>query len=106
MGFSWWTNFRLTGINMSQLCRKSFQRLDCSSCFLILMFVLLQRLLPVDAGTDLFVYKVPEEPSCKMYDVRPGNLLTDQHHIRSVCRSAYSSAPCDENLFPDLINDR
>lgn len=65
-----------------------------------------QRLLPVDSGTDLFVYKVPEVPSNKMYDVRPANLLTDQHYIKSICQTAYSSCPSDVDQCPDLITDR
>ncbi|KAJ1525248.1 hypothetical protein ONE63_010073 [Megalurothrips usitatus] len=65
----------------------------------------LQRLLPVDSATDLFVYKIPEVPSNKVYDVRPANLLTDQHHIRAICRSSYPSS-CDPDVLPDLIADR
>ncbi|KAK3932161.1 Protein O-GlcNAcase [Frankliniella fusca] len=65
----------------------------------------LQRLLPVDSGTDLFVYKIPEVPSNKMYDIRPANILTDQHHIRSICQSIYTST-CDLDPMPDLNADR
>ncbi|XP_026279162.1 protein O-GlcNAcase [Frankliniella occidentalis] len=65
----------------------------------------LQRLLPVDSCTDLFLYKSPEVPSNKVYDIRPANILTDQHHIRSVCQSMYSSS-CDLDPLPDLTTDR
>ena len=38
----------------------------------VLMYVLyLQRLIPVDRGTDLYVYKTPSVPSAQTYTIRP-----------------------------------
>ncbi|CAK9811390.1 Protein O-GlcNAcase [Anthophora plagiata] len=44
----------------------------------------LQRLIPVDSGNDLFVYKAPEVPSSKIYTIRP-YLVTDEDSIYAVC---------------------
>lgn len=44
----------------------------------------LQRLLPVDSGTDLFMYKAPEVPCSKIYTVRP-YMPGDREQIYSVC---------------------
>lgn len=44
----------------------------------------LQRLIPVDSGNDLFVYKAPEVPSSKIYTIRP-YLASDEDAIYAVC---------------------
>ncbi|CAK9823669.1 Protein O-GlcNAcase [Anthophora retusa] len=44
----------------------------------------LQRLIPVDSGNDLFVYKAPEVPSSKIYTIRP-YLVTDEDSVYAVC---------------------
>ncbi|XP_034188044.1 O-GlcNAcase isoform X2 [Osmia lignaria lignaria] len=44
----------------------------------------LQRLIPVDSGNDLFVYKAPEVPTSKIYTIRP-YLTSDEHAVYSVC---------------------
>ncbi|XP_076624011.1 O-GlcNAcase isoform X1 [Colletes latitarsis] len=44
----------------------------------------LQRLIPVDSGNDLFVYKAPEVPSSKIYTIRP-YLVSDEEAVYSVC---------------------
>ncbi|XP_063237337.1 protein O-GlcNAcase isoform X2 [Bacillus rossius redtenbacheri] len=45
----------------------------------------LQRLIPVDSGNDLFVYKPPDVPSSKIYTIRP-YLPSDETQIYDVCR--------------------
>ncbi|XP_068984439.1 protein O-GlcNAcase isoform X3 [Bombus flavifrons] len=44
----------------------------------------LQRLIPVDSGNDLFVYKAPEVPSSKIYTIRP-YLASDEDAVYDVC---------------------
>ncbi|XP_016917143.1 protein O-GlcNAcase isoform X2 [Apis cerana] len=44
----------------------------------------LQRLIPVDSGNDLFVYKAPEVPSSKIYTIRP-YLASDEDAVYAVC---------------------
>lgn len=44
----------------------------------------LQRLIPVDSGNDLFVYKAPEVPTSKIYTIRP-YLPSDEEAVYAVC---------------------
>ncbi|XP_014227220.1 protein O-GlcNAcase isoform X1 [Trichogramma pretiosum] len=61
----------------------------------------LQRLIPVDSGNDLFVYKAPEVPTHTIYTIRP-YLPTDEEAVYSVCNqinnSSASSALADRNV--------
>nr|XP_033333106.1 protein O-GlcNAcase isoform X1 [Megalopta genalis] len=50
----------------------------------------LQRLIPVDSGNDLFVYKAPEVPSSKIYTIRP-YLSSDEEGVYAVCNKLYGS---------------
>ncbi|XP_066587298.1 protein O-GlcNAcase [Prorops nasuta] len=50
----------------------------------------LQRLIPVDSGNDLFVYKAPEVPSSKIYTIRP-YLTTDEEAVYAICKQITSS---------------
>ena len=62
-----------------------------------------QRLIPVDSGQDLFVYKSPDVPSPKIYTIRPMDPSgTDRPRIYAFCRAAISS---DSSLdtFPGKI---
>ncbi|XP_043268818.1 protein O-GlcNAcase isoform X2 [Venturia canescens] len=44
----------------------------------------LQRLIPVDSGNDLFVYKAPEVPTSKIYTIRPYS-PSDEDAVYAVC---------------------
>ncbi|XP_043473456.1 protein O-GlcNAcase isoform X1 [Leptopilina heterotoma] len=44
----------------------------------------LQRLIPVDSGNDLFVYKAPEVPTSEIYTIRP-YLSSDEDAVYAVC---------------------
>ncbi|XP_074095646.1 O-GlcNAcase isoform X1 [Cotesia typhae] len=44
----------------------------------------LQRLIPVDSGNDLFVYKAPEVPTSIIYTVRP-YLPSDEDAVYALC---------------------
>ncbi|XP_030766914.1 protein O-GlcNAcase isoform X2 [Sitophilus oryzae] len=52
----------------------------------------LQRLIPVDSGNDLFVYKVPDVPTCRVYTIRP-YLPTDEEQVYNV-----STRTCKDGL--------
>lgn len=57
----------------------------------ILIYIyLFQRLIPVDSGNDLFVYKAPEVPSSKIYTIRP-YLTSDEETVYAVCNKIYGS---------------
>ncbi|KAF4521040.1 hypothetical protein B566_EDAN008112 [Ephemera danica] len=68
----------------------------------------LQRLIPVDSGNDLFIYKPPDVPCSKIYTIRP-YLPTDEAAVYEVCRKT-----CDDGMdgtevypgVPNLIGDR
>lgn len=66
--------------------------------------------MPVDAGSDLFVYKPPDTPVNKMYNVRPFT-YEDESAVYNICRCTnYTGVGDDNNIkksdFPDLIPDR
>ncbi|KAH8346709.1 hypothetical protein KR084_008536 [Drosophila pseudotakahashii] len=48
----------------------------------------LQRLMPVDSGNDLFVYKLPEQPTANYYLLRP-YCNTDEQNVYDVCTRLY-----------------
>nr|CAD7457522.1 unnamed protein product [Timema tahoe] len=50
----------------------------------------LQRLIPVDSGNDLFVYKPPDVPSSKIYTIRP-YLPMDESNVYDVLVGGFLS---------------
>ncbi|KAH8369436.1 hypothetical protein KR009_010820 [Drosophila setifemur] len=48
----------------------------------------LQRLMPVDSGNDLFVYKLPEQPTANYYVLRPYR-NEDEQNICDLCTRTY-----------------
>lgn len=48
----------------------------------------LQRLMPIDSGNDLFLYKQPELPLCDMFLLRQYTLI-DEADVNKVCSSVY-----------------
>uniref|UniRef100_A0A1L8E3Q4 protein O-GlcNAcase n=2 Tax=Nyssomyia neivai TaxID=330878 RepID=A0A1L8E3Q4_9DIPT len=62
----------------------------------------LQRLLPVDSGNDLFLYKLPDSPSSNFYTVRP-YVFTDEESVYSIChKTCRDGSDCSE-LFPENL---
>ncbi|XP_055678522.1 protein O-GlcNAcase isoform X1 [Lutzomyia longipalpis] len=62
----------------------------------------LQRLLPVDSGNDLFLYKLPDTPSSNFYTVRP-YVFTDEEAVYSIChKTCRDGSDCSE-LFPENL---
>ncbi|XP_060650995.1 protein O-GlcNAcase [Drosophila nasuta] len=68
----------------------------------------LQRLMPVDSGNDLFVYKLPEQPTANYYQLRP-YCNTDETQIYKICTRTYmqwqSKEDDDEILLPADLAD-
>ncbi|XP_034659872.1 protein O-GlcNAcase [Drosophila subobscura] len=48
----------------------------------------LQRLMPVDSGNDLFVYKLPEQPTANYYLLRPYR-NADELDVINICTRTY-----------------
>ncbi|XP_060528600.1 protein O-GlcNAcase isoform X2 [Cylas formicarius] len=64
----------------------------------------LQRLIPVDSGNDLFVYKVPDVPTNRVYTIRP-YLPTDEKQVYSVCTRTCKEGLVDPHPYPpELAN--
>lgn len=63
------------------------------------MFYNFQRLIPVDSGNDLFVYKAPEVPTSKVYTIRP-YLPADEQKIYAVCRRTCKDGLEDSHPLP------
>ncbi|KAH8312042.1 hypothetical protein KR044_009075 [Drosophila immigrans] len=68
----------------------------------------LQRLMPVDSGNDLFVYKLPEQPTANYYQLRPYR-NADETQIYKICTRTYmqwqSKEDDDEILLPADLAD-
>lgn len=68
----------------------------------------LQRLLPLESGSDLFLYKPPELPSSKIYTIRP-YLPSDEPLVYEVCRKTCDDGMDGTKVFselPNLIGDK
>lgn len=64
---------------------------------------LLQRLIPVDSGSDLFVYKAPEVPCSRTYTIRP-YLLEDELSVYDVCRKTCLDGSDGTEIFSEYPN--
>ncbi|XP_022912633.2 protein O-GlcNAcase isoform X1 [Onthophagus taurus] len=64
----------------------------------------LQRLIPVDSGNDLFVYKAPDVPTCRVYTIRP-YLPTDEAQVYQVCTRTCKDGLEDCLPYPDDLKD-
>ncbi|XP_067010985.1 protein O-GlcNAcase [Anabrus simplex] len=63
----------------------------------------LQRLIPVDSGNDLFIYKPPDVPSSRIYTIRP-YLLQDESQVYDVCRRTCLDGMDGTDSNPELPN--
>lgn len=69
----------------------------------IVRAILLQRLIPVDSGSDLFVYKAPETPISKVYTIRP-YLPEDELLVYNVCRKTCLDGSDGTEMFSEYPN--
>jgi protein O-GlcNAcase / histone acetyltransferase len=64
----------------------------------------LQRLIPVDSGNDLFLYKLPETPTLNLFTIRP-YLYTDETDVYNVCHKTYHDGSDCTEMFPDSLQE-
>lgn len=64
----------------------------------------LQRLIPVDSGNDLFIYKLPEVPTLNLYSIRPYNSMDEQEVFRICHKTCRDGSDCSE-LFPENLQE-
>ncbi|VEN50291.1 unnamed protein product [Callosobruchus maculatus] len=64
----------------------------------------LQRLIPVDSGNDLFVYKVPDIPTNRVFTIRP-YLPTDEEAVYEVCNKTFKEGLEDQLRYPDGLKN-
>jgi protein O-GlcNAcase/histone acetyltransferase len=60
----------------------------------------LQRLMPVDSGNDLFIYKFPDTPTTNFYTIRPYTHL-DEIEVYSICHKTCRDGSDCSDLFPE-----
>ncbi|CAG2170294.1 unnamed protein product, partial [Oppiella nova] len=67
----------------------------------------LQRLLPVETVSDLFLYKAPESPSSQIYTIRP-YLQSDETSVYDVCRKTFALERENMTLedMTDFVGDK
>lgn len=64
----------------------------------------LQRLIPVDSGNDLFLYKLPETPTLNFFTIRPF-VVSDEADVYSIChKTCRDGSDCTE-LFPECLQE-
>lgn len=64
----------------------------------------IQRLVPVDSGNDLFVYKLPETPTLSLFNIRPYTNM-DEERVFKIChQTCRDGSDCTE-LFPQSLQE-
>lgn len=62
----------------------------------------IQRLIPIDSGNDLFIYRLPETPTLNLFPIRPYNYL-DESEVYKIChKTCRDGTDCSE-LFPNSL---
>lgn len=64
----------------------------------------IQRLIPVDSGNDLFVYKLPETPVLGLFSIRPYNGMDEKDIYRICHQTCRDGSDCTE-LFPQSLQE-
>ena len=64
----------------------------------------LQRLIPVDSGNDLFVYKLPETPTLNLYSIRPYSTM-DEPEVFQLCHKTCRDGSDCSDLFPQNLQE-
>lgn len=68
------------------------------------LLVDIQRLVPIDSGNDLFVYKLPETPTLNIFSIRPYE-TQDEQNIYKIChQTCRDGSDCTE-LFPSSLQE-
>ena len=64
----------------------------------------LQRLIPIDSGNDLFVYKLPETPTLNLYSIRPYSTM-DEPEVFQLCHKTCRDGSDCSDLFPQNLQE-
>jgi protein O-GlcNAcase / histone acetyltransferase len=68
------------------------------------LLVDIQRLVPIDSGNDLFIYKLPESPTPNLFSIRP-YLNQDEREVYKIChQTCRDGSDCTE-LFPQSLQE-
>jgi protein O-GlcNAcase/histone acetyltransferase len=62
----------------------------------------LQRLIPLNSGNDLFIYKFPEVPTSNFYKIRPYQ-HADEADVYRICHSTCRDGSDCSELFPESL---
>lgn len=69
----------------------------------IAYFLCFQRLIPVDSGNDLFIYKLPDIPTPNYYLIRPYS-NADEDEIYRVCQKKSCDESISTELYPGILH--
>lgn len=58
----------------------------------------------MDSGNDLFVYKAPEVPTCRVYTIRP-YVLEDEALVFDVCSRTCKDGLEDSHVYPEELKN-
>ncbi|XP_055907618.1 protein O-GlcNAcase isoform X1 [Eupeodes corollae] len=61
----------------------------------------LQRLMPVDSGNDLFIYKLPDAPTSSYYTIRPYSPI-DEPDVNRVCQEVFKAS---DKILPGNLGE-
>lgn len=64
-----------------------------------------QRLIPVDTGNDLFIYKLPELPELTLYTIRPYT-NSDEARVYRICHETCRDGSDATELFPEHLQGK
>lgn len=64
----------------------------------------IQRLVPIDSGNDLFIYRLPDTPTLNFFSVRPYNNL-DESEIYKICHKTCRDGSDCTDLFPSNLQE-
>lgn len=62
----------------------------------------LQRLIPIDSGNDLFIYKLPDAPTANFFTIRPYSHM-DESEVYCICHKTCRDGSDCTVLFPETM---
>jgi len=65
----------------------------------------LQRLIPIESASDLYMYKPPDAPARHIYTIRP-YLPSDERSVYEICAKASTIGPIERDVPTELLGDR
>jgi protein O-GlcNAcase/histone acetyltransferase len=64
----------------------------------------IQRLIPIDSGNDLFVYRLPETPTINFFSIRPYTHM-DEMDVYKICQKTCNDGKDGFSLYPSTLQD-